>query len=147
MKKVKDYLKHVKEPAPFVKKNDPIIDIAQYVARYNFRWGIFVLSEDDKLVGFIKLDNLIRHLLKEHSPRVGSVISSRHLLDTLFSGSAQDIMSKNVPFVREEDRIKDAIDKMLEYNMKIMPVLNNEGRVVGFLDMSTIINYSLSNML
>ncbi len=147
MKKVKDYIKRVKEPAPFVKEDDPIIDVAQYVARYNFRWGIFVIDENDKLVGFIKLDNLIRHLLKEQSPRIGSVISTRHLLDTLFSGSAKDIMSKNVPFVREDETIKSAIDKMLEYNMKIMPVLDDDGKVIGFLDMSTIINYSLSRML
>ena len=147
MKKVKDYLKPVKDPAPFVKEDEPIIDIAQYVARYNFRWGIFVVDKNDKLVGFIKLETLIRHLLKEQSPRIGSVISTRHLIDTLFSGSARDIMSKNVPFVREDERIKTAIDKMLEYNMKIMPVLDNGGKVIGFLDMSTIINYSLSNML
>ncbi len=147
MKTVKEFLKPIKEPAPFVKKNDPIIDIAQFVARYNFRWGIFVLDENEKLVGFIKLENLIRHLLREQSPRVGSVISTRHLIDILFSGSAEDIMSKNVPFVREEDNIKDAIDRMLEYNMKIMPVLDDKDRVVGFLDMSTIINYAIRNML
>ncbi len=147
MKRVKDYLKPIKEPVPFVKEDDPIIDIAQYVAKYNFRWGIFVVDEKNRLVGFIKLDNLIRHLLKEQSPRIGSVISTRHLLDTLFSGSAKDIMSKNVPFVKEDEPIKTAINKMLEYNMKIMPVLDDEGKVIGFLDMSTIINYSLSRML
>ncbi len=147
MKKVKDFLKPIKEPAPFVRKNDPIIDIAQFVARYNFRWGIFVIDENDKLAGFIKLENLVRHLLKEQSPRVGSVISTRHLIDIFFSSSAEDIMNKNVPYVKEGHDIKDAINKMLEYNMKIMPVLNDEDKVVGFLDMSTIINYAISNML
>ena len=79
---------------------------------------IYVVDKDEKFVGAIDLKDLI--IAREN--------------DVL-----EDIISRSYPFVCEHEKINDCIDKIADYEEDSLPVLTKEGRIIGILTATDIV--------
>ena len=79
---------------------------------------IYVVDKDEKFVGAIDLKDLI--IAREND-------------------ALEDIISRSYPFVCEHEKINDCIDKIAYYEEDSLPVLTKEGRIIGILTATDIV--------
>jgi CBS domain-containing protein len=103
---------------------DSIEDAARKMADEDF--GVLPVAESDRLVGMVTdRDIVTRAVARGRSP------------DTTF---VRDVMSTDVKFIYEDDSSDEAARKMARLQVKRLPVLNRDMRLVGILslgDMAT----------
>jgi CBS domain-containing protein len=51
---------------------------------------------------------------------------------------------KNIP-LKESDTVQTALDKMLDYEEDVLPVLDSDGRVLGDLSLSEVLWWVLAH--
>jgi CBS domain-containing protein len=85
--------------------------------------GILPVGENDRLVGMITdRDIAIRAIAKKKGP------------DT----PIREVMSKEVLYCFEDDDIEDAAENMAEQQVRRLPVLNKDKRLVGILSLGDV---------
>ena len=103
------------------------------------------------------LYDITKLMQKEHIGCVPVCNNENHIVglitdrDILLRGLACDknikttpvseIMTKDVCYCNPEDEIKDAENKMSEYQIRRIPVVEKNGKVVGILTMGDLANY------
>ena len=61
--------------------------------------------------------------------------------------SAKDVLgSKQVQCCRAADSVKSSLQKMSQHHIRRLPVVNNEGRLVGMLSLGDIVAFAESEM-
>src|SRR3989344_5678619 len=86
--------------------------------------GSLVVMEKDKVAGIITDRDVLM-----------AVAEGRKKMDEL---QAKTIMSKNIISVQADSQIKDAVEKMLDNDIKKLPVIDS-GKLVGILTTSDIV--------
>jgi CBS domain-containing protein len=101
--------------------------------------GIYVVDEHGRLEGTLSLGVLIRSVMaarsKPHS-------YARSLLAHITSERVEDIMERHVIHAEPNDEVETVLDRMLTHNIKEIPVLDSERRIVanvGILDLWRLI--------
>ena len=85
--------------------------------------GVLPVGENDRLVGMITdRDIAIRAVAKGMKP------------DT----PVRDVMSKDVKYCFEDEDLDDVTDKMGELQVRRLPVLNREKRLIGILSLGDV---------
>ena len=129
--KIKDMRMLVSPYPAFVEKNATADDIAKMlIASPNLK-SIYVVDDKLKLIGRVTLKKLIKHEFKDILP------SSFEYFDALeFIGdkTAEDLMIQS-DFVRDNDTLKTAFLKMYENEFDALPVVNDELRLIGNIDL------------
>ena len=87
-----------------------------------------LVVEDNQLVGVVS----DRDYLKAISPNVGKGVATEKELATL-NKRVHQIMSHHPVSVRAADSIQAAVDMFRNNDVSCLPVLNDDGRVVGIL--------------
>ncbi len=94
--------------------------------------GIYVVDAEGRLLGTLSLGVLIRHLTTaRHKP----LFHVRSLLTRLTSANVIDLMEKNVVCARKEEDLGRVIDRMLHGNIKEVPVVDEEKRIIAVLSL------------
>ncbi len=96
---------------------------------------IYVVDEQNRLVGEISLGKIIRFLCTD---RRNSLYCSRNLLASLTCEKVSDIMDEAILYAKESDDLDIIIDMMVNRNIKEIPVVDDSGRIianVGVLDL------------
>jgi CBS domain-containing protein len=88
-----------------------------------FGIGSLVVMEDEKLVGIITSTDIIK-----------AIAEGKDVDNTLVS----EIMSKDVVTVDPDESLEEAVEKMMERNIKRLPVVEG-GKLVGIITASDII--------
>ncbi len=102
-----------------ISPEDSIEDAARKMADEDF--GVLPVAEFDRLVGVVTdRDIVTRAVARGRSP------------DTTF---VRDVMSTDVKYVYEDDSSDEAARKMARLQVKRLPVLNREMRLVGILSL------------
>ncbi len=111
-----------------------------------------VVDEDMKLVGTVRLQNLIdvflpydKELLKI-SPFVDEFWDENIFkvqIEPEFGILAvmQDIMEKDFIAIEEEESIEKAYEKLRSFQKKLMPVVDKEGHLSGIIGLFDIVRY------
>lgn len=125
MKKVlvKDLMRH--DILVTAKPDEKVIDAVEKMARYNV--GSVVVIDDGKIVGIITERDIIN-----------LIASKKDLNDQI-----KFYMSKNPVTIYFEENLEKAILLMKEKNIRHLPVINKEGKLVGMLSIRDIIKVSL----
>ena len=98
------------------------------VARNPHARGIYVVDDKEKIQGYLSLGVLIRHIMSSrHKPH----FHVRSLLSIITAKKVSDLMEKDVIVARENDTIESVVDMMVERNIKQVPVVNGEGRILA----------------
>jgi len=147
-KKVRDIMTRLGEHPPVVHVEDLLEDIAQLVVKSRYKRSVYVVDDEGKLVGIIMLPTLLRHMLRGQFGHIDPTAAlSRGILDLMFSTVAHDLMKRDVVYLHEDDPVEKAIELMLRRGLKDIPVVNDEMKVVGFVDIPTIIKFVLEHQL
>jgi|FaiFalDrversion3_1042247.scaffolds.fasta_scaffold00408_5 CBS domain-containing protein len=85
--------------------------------------SLVVLDEKNNIVGIVTERDILKSIEKDIDPEINEV---------------KDIMSKNVKTVSSDTDLKDAVDIMLKYKIKKLPVVDN-GNLVGIITTSDIV--------
>lgn len=87
-----------------------------------------VIDEDGKLVGIVSDRDV-----KEASPSKATTLDMHELYYLLSEIKVKDIMTKKVVTIREDETVEKGATLMLENHFGSLPVLDEEGRVVGIM--------------
>lgn len=111
-------------PIPFAsfQLRTPVLEVLQFAAETNWQDVFPVLDENDKMAGVIT-GNVVRLLATERE------------LEPL--AIAMDAMQPPVS-VRPEDDLRTAAEVLLSQNVREVPVVDDAGTIVGFLDESEV---------
>ena len=136
--------------------DDKITDIAQ-ILRENKISGAPIVDKDNKVIGIVSEGDIMR-LLEVHSPRINLILPSP--LDWIelpirmkyeFDEIAEDmnraasvhiseIMTKKVITTKEDDDISDASQLMDTHSVNRLPVVDDEGKLIGIVTRGDIIS-------
>ncbi|MGO9386982.1 MAG: CBS domain-containing protein [Methanobacterium sp.] len=136
--------------------DDKITDIAQTL-RENKISGAPIVDKEDKVIGIISEGDIMR-LLEVHSPRINLILPSP--LDWIelpirmkyeFDEIAEDmnkaasvhiseIMTKKVITTKEDDDISDAAQLMDTHSVNRLPVVDDEGKLIGIVTRGDLIS-------
>ena len=94
--------------------------------------GVYVADSQGRLQGTLSLGVLIRHLTSaRHKP----LFHMRTLLARLTSGKVGDLMDKHVVFARPEEDVDHVLDRMIHSNIKEIPVVDEDRRVIAVMSL------------
>jgi CBS domain-containing protein len=134
---------------------DKIVDVAQSL-RENKISGGPVVDENNKVVGVISEGDIMR-LLEVHSPKINLILPApldlielpvkmKYELDEIAedmqraaSTVIDQIMTKKVIKIGPKASISDAAELMDSHKVKRLPVINEEGKLVGIITRGDII--------
>ncbi|MDI6701416.1 CBS domain-containing protein [Methanothermobacter wolfeii] len=138
-----------------VKRTNSIHEAAR-VLRENRISGAPVVDDDGKLVGIISEGDIMR-LLEVHSPRLNLILPSpldlvelpirmKHEYDEIAKGIrkaavmlVEEIMKGKVITVSPEASVSDAAELMDKHDIKRLPVVDEDGNLVGIITRGDVI--------
>lgn len=119
MMNVSDYMTR---DVTVVSPNDTLQHAAKIMAQIDC--GVLPVGENDRLVGMITdRDMAIRAVAEGKDP-----VQTR----------VRDVMTREVRYVYEDDLISDAADTMAELQVRRLPVISREKRLVGIISLGDI---------
>ena len=125
--KVKDVFQTITKGPDIVRESDSIQDVIQQVSKDLRTRSVFVVNQEEELVGIINVRDLLRV--------AGAKYLQRHTLTVipyLTAQRAADIMQ--TPFsVSPKDEIDDALRLAVTHDLKDIPVVE-EGKIIGELN-------------
>lgn len=105
-----------------VAPSDSVQEVAKKMAEIDA--GIMPVGEDDRLVGMVTdRDIVIRAVAKGKTPGKCTV---------------RDVMSPDVKYCYEDETLEDAARNMSSLQVKRLPVLNREKRLVGIVSLGDL---------
>ena len=135
---VKDFLDSLphRVELPVVKTESSLREVLQAMIKRHRGRIVYVADFEGKVKGFISLDNLkdviFRHYLKS---RVSDpLVITEHIVELFTSEKAEDIMDAGLSTCHEHECLHDVVIRMIERNVKDMPVVDQEGRIIADLD-------------
>jgi CBS domain-containing protein len=114
-----------------VTEGTTIKDLRDMFDRYDF--NAFPVLRGERVVGIVTKMDLLRAFHIGRSASHGSVLD-------LFADRVGDIMRRAVMHLGPEDSVGRAVEYMLEFKLRSLPVID-QGKLVGMLAMKDILPY------
>lgn len=135
--------------APSVRANASLSDVLESVVSTRLNRTV-VVDEEKRPLGVITDAELMRRLdpqqrssiinvLMRHIPFVGLSAEERETLHFLSGTRAGDLMISPALSVTQSTSVAEAARRMLERRYKILPVVDENGRLVGIIDRSDLL--------
>jgi CBS domain-containing protein len=132
-----------------VKKDTTIEEIAHIFAEKNIS-GMPVLDESNKVIGMVTQKDLLYKDVEPRFPAVVEILGGmiflkgvRHYneeLKKLVATKAEDVMTKNVVTIGEDEEVERAAEIMVERDINRIPV-TKDGKLVGIVGRADVIKY------
>jgi Predicted transcriptional regulator, contains C-terminal CBS domains len=137
-------------------KNDMKIEEAARILRENRISGAPVIDKNNRLVGILSEGDIIR-LIEVHSPKLNLILPSpldlielpirmKHEYDEIVKGLKKaavtlvdEIMTRKPITIRPGQSVSDAAELMDKHKIKRLPVVDDEGNLMGIITRGDII--------
>lgn len=109
------------------KPQESIMEAVKKMAKYNVG-SVVVTDEEDKVIGILTERDLVRLVATSYD----------------LNSPIEKAMTKNPKTIRYDEYVQKAIITMRENNIRHLPVVNKEGKLVGMIslkDISKLISY------
>lgn len=116
-------LKHIVHRGPEVKENDSIVEVSEMLLSSDYR-GVPVISNSGDYVGFLTRKNIIE------------VIPS---LEELKKTRVKEFMTPSPATIKEKENISKARAMMKRYDVRVLPVVDNYGKLRGMIGIQDIL--------
>ena len=93
---------------------------------------VCVVDADGRLLGLINRKRLFKSVFSHH---VAADSRVSRLLQLHTAETSSDIMITDIVTTSEDEEIDTVISRMIEKNIRELPVLDDNGRVIGFLSL------------
>jgi len=139
MKKVRvsDIRNLITKNASVVKEDDSLLKVAEEIARDPRTRSVYVVDKSGKLKGIIPVIELIQYLYYEYIPQ--EYVFYHFPLALSGKPIARDIMIPPV-YVYDRDSITDALKKLFKNNLKEIPVVDENMKIIGDLNILELIS-------
>jgi len=123
---------------PLIHENATIEQAVNAMGRFEHTRLLYVVDDVGKLVGTISLGMLVRHVF---SPSREPKIHPRLIIGMITDETAKDLMQKNLVVTTGEEEILIVLKRMIRANVKEIPVLDKEKRVVADLTIIDLLKF------
>ena len=123
---------------PLIAAAASIEEVVEAMLRFSHSRLLYVIDQDERLVGTISLGRLIRNVYYHN--RIPQ-IHSRAIISMLTATSAEDIMQTSPITTTMTEEIAKVLRRMIELNIKEIAVVNNEKRVIGDLTIIDLLRF------
>ncbi len=106
--------------------------------------NIYVVNDDNQLVGVIRMKEMLQNIFPLTAMSEGSNLNVRNV-PVIGATVASELMSKEPASVSENTPLNKTVLTLLRENLLELPVVDDNGRIIGQLDASEIIAFSLSS--
>ena len=120
------------ETACLVPPDAKITDIVRDFVETPSLHHVCVVDADGRLLGLVNRKRLFKSVFS-HNVAADSRVSK--LLQLHTADTAGDIMITDIITTRENEEIDKVISRMIEKNIRELPVLDENGRMIGFLSL------------
>jgi len=137
--KIADLLEQLKQrKVPVVPKRATVSEIIDAFAASDHSRILYVVDDELRFIGVLSLGNMIRHVFFHyHDPS----IDSRSLISMVVSETAGDFMQREPIFAIHSEDIEDVLQRMIDHNVKEIPILDDEKRVIADLTIVDLLEY------
>jgi len=125
--KVRDFFKKVTPGVDIVGIDTTVEDIIDIISKNPASRAVYVVDEDEKLVGIISIREILNILGAKHLKKRSILVAHGILAKT-----AADIM-RDAESVSPDDDLEDALKVSVIHNLEDLPVVEND-KVIGDLD-------------
>jgi len=126
----------------FVKvKPETLVKDAQKMLEDNKLWMLLVVNDDDKLVGYVRKEDI--------SAALPSIMTSleKHEISYLMSKlTVEEIYRTDIKTVSPETEIEGAADMMYEMNLAGLAVVNEQGALIGYINRNVLLDVLAEEM-
>ena len=138
--KIADLLEQLKQrKPPVVSKQATVSKIIDAFAVSDHSRVLYVVDDEWRFIGVLSLGNMIRHVFFHyHDP---SSIDSRSIISMVVSETAGDFMQREPIFAIYSEDVEDILQRMIDHNVKEIPILDDEKRVVADLTIVDLLKY------
>ncbi len=133
--KVSKVRKFITQEASIVDKHAGLMEIAKKIVEDPKTRSVYVVDKDNRLIGIIPVNFLAQYLFYEYIPDEFFYYKAVKPLEEV---RAEDIMIPPV-FVREEDTLNIAFEKMAGNDLRELPVVDNDMKIIGDLNILELI--------
>ena len=138
---------HLSDPASIsVPEWTSLKEVATRLAREPELRAVFLLDSHQRFAGTIRRTDLLKWLYFQLFGKLGEEKGSTgEILRLAFATKAKDLARGDWSYfgVKPSDTIQTALDRMIAYGDAIIPVLDNEGKVLGDLRVTEILMKAL----
>ena len=139
MVKVKDLLELIKKIEPITVSEDATLDeVVRKMLSFHRDRAVYVIDREGILRGIISLGDISRHLLSEGVYHGERHIPGRRILSTFMAEKAADIMTRSIIATSPEEGLDRMVEKMIDHGLKVMPVVDSEGKLLGSINLLDI---------
>ena len=137
--KVADLVEQLKQrKIPVVHTRATVSEIIDAFAASDHSRILYVVDDEWRFKGIISLGNMIRHVFFHyHDPS----IDSQSLVSMVVSETAGDFMQREPIFAIHSEKVEDVLQRMIDNNVKEIPILDDEKRVVADLTIVDLLKY------
>jgi CBS domain-containing protein len=137
--KIADLVERLKErKVPVVPKRATVSEIIDAFAASDHSRILYVVDDEGRFRGILSLGNMIRHVFFHyHDPS----IDSRSLVSMVVSETAGDFMQKEPMVTMLSDDVEAVLQRMIDHNVKEIPILDDEKRVVADLTIVDLLKH------
>ncbi len=96
---------------------------------------LYVLSEEGEVIGHLAYAKLVHTYLAEHKP----MHTRRQIIERIAGGTVGELMERHFAYASPEEALDDVINRQLEHEMENMPVLDEEGKLIGMVNMTAVL--------
>lgn len=127
--RIADLVKQMKQrKIPVVPRRATVSEIIGAFAASDHSRILYVVDDECRFIGVLSLGNMIRHVFFHyHDPS----IDSRSLVSMVVSETAGDFMQREPIFAIHSEDVEDVLQRMIDHNVKEIPILDDEKRVVA----------------
>ena len=137
--KIADLVERLKQrKIPVVSKRATVSEIIDAFAASDHSRILYVVDDEGSFRGVLSLGNMIRHVFFHyHDPS----IDSRSLISMVVSETAGDFMQKEPMVAMLSDDVEAVLQRMIDHNVKEIPILDDEKRVVADLTIVDLLKH------
>ncbi len=135
-RRVRDVRRLITQEPTVVREDDSLITVSKKIIEDPKTRSVYVVNSDEKLVGIIPVMELIQYLYYSEIPQEYVLYRFPMILAT--EAKAKDIMLPP-EFVRDDDELGEALRKMFKNNIKELPVVDEDMRIIGDLNILELI--------
>ncbi len=134
--KVSDWIKQHPTHTVTVYPDSPADKVANtFLSHPTTVRDLYVISPEGHILGHIRHSRLVQFLLAEYLP----ARSSHQIMERICGGSAEELMERDFVFAHPSEELDNVLDRMLEYEVENMPVIDDAHRITGNINLMDVL--------